>query len=309
MNSSFIMIMCRSYLFLAPVLIALFAVACQEPAYINGPGNNLFNQDSIIPIPDPEPTPTPAGFVIPEGALNVYQVRDSCAKLASGAVSNQKYYIYGWVKSFNESKHLDGIQSYGNAFFYMTATDDPNAQKDFYAYQCMGKLGAKMPDATVIQEGDFVLISAYITNYNGTYETTSGACIVSSTNAAFNDAFYDFKGCPEPEVGQISVSEAESICRALENKATTSETYDIIGVVNSIDEAVSTSYGNATFRITDGKSFLIAYRCKGMDGAKFNNVNQVQLGDTVVVTGKLQNYNYTPEVSNGYLSDSTNPNL
>ena len=145
------MIMCRSYFFFAPVLIALFAVACQEPAYINGPGNNLFNQDSIIPIPDSEPTPAPEGFVIPEGALNVYQVRDSCAKLASGAVSNQKYYIYGWVKSFNESKHLDGIQSYGNAFFYMTATEDPNAQKDFYAYQCMGKLGAKMPDATVIQ--------------------------------------------------------------------------------------------------------------------------------------------------------------
>ena len=301
----------RSHIFLLPALVALFVVACQEPAYINGPGNNLFNQDSIIPIPDSEPTPAPEGFVIPEGALNVYQVRDSCAKLASGAVSNQKYYIYGWVKSFNESKHLDGIQSYGNAFFYMTATDDPNAQKDFYAYQCMGKLGAKMPDATVIQEGDFVLISAYITNYNGTYETTSGACIVSSTNAAFNDAFYDFKGCPEPDraVGQISVTEAESICRALENKATTSETYDIKGVVNSIDEAVSTSYGNATFRITDGKSFLIAYRCKGMDGAKFTNANQVQLGDTVVVTGKLQNYNYTPEVSGGYLSDSTNPNL
>ena len=87
----------RSHIFLLPALVALFAVACQEPAYINGPGNNLFNQDSIIPIPDPEPTPTPAGFVIPEGALNVYQVRDSCAKLASGAVSNQKYYIYGWV--------------------------------------------------------------------------------------------------------------------------------------------------------------------------------------------------------------------
>ena len=301
----------RSYIFLLPALVALFAVACQEPAYINGPGNNLFNQDSIIPIPDPEPTPAPEGFVIPEGALNVYQVRDSCVKLASGAVSDKKYYIYGWVKSFNESKHLDGIQSYGNAFFYMTATDDPNAQKDFYAYQCMGKLGAKMPDATVIQEGDFVLISAYITNYNGTYETTSGACIVSSTNAAFNDAFYDFKGCPEPDaaVGQISVTEAEAICRTLANKATTSDTYDVVGVVNSVDVAANPSSGNATFRITDGKSFLVAYRCKGMDGAKFSNANQVQLGDTVVVTGKLQNFNNTPEVSGGYLSDSTNPNL
>lgn len=302
----------RSCIFLLPAFVALFAVACQEPSYINGPGDNLFNQDSIIPIPDPEPTPAPEGIAVPVGALNVYQVRDTCAKLANGAVSEQKYYIYGWVKSFNESKHLDGIQGYGNAFFYMTATDDPNAQKDFYAYQCMGKLGAKMPDAAVIQEGDFVVISAYVTNYSGTtYETTSGACIVSSTNPNFNNAFYDFKGCPEPDAaaGQISVTEAEAICRGLENKATTSETYDIIGVVNSIDDAVSTTYGNATFRITDGKSFLIAYRCKGMNGTKFTNANQVQLGDTVVVTGKLQNYNYTPEVSGGYLSDSTNPNL
>lgn len=301
----------RLHIFALPVLVSLLAVACEEPSYINGPGENLFNQDSIIPVVDPLPTPAPEGFVIPEGALDVYQVLDSCAQLASGEVSKQKYYIYGWVNKFNDSKHLDGIQNYGNAFFYLSATDKTDASKVFYAYQCMGKLGAKMSDPDVIQVGDFVVISAYITNFNGTYETTSGACIVSSTNAAFNDAFYDFKGCPEPEraVGQISVSEAESICRALENKATTSETYDIVGVVNSIDEAVSTSYGNATFRITDGKSFLIAFRCKGMDGAKFTNANQVQLGDTVVVTGKLQNYNYTPEVSGGYLSDSTNPNL
>ena len=112
-----IMQSCRLYLFLLPALVALLAVACQEPAYINGPGDNLFNQDSIIPIPDPEPTPAPEGIVIPEGALNVYQVRDTCAKLANGAVSDQKYYIYGWVKSFNESKHLDGSLGDGNAFF------------------------------------------------------------------------------------------------------------------------------------------------------------------------------------------------
>lgn len=302
----------RSYIFLLPALAALLAVSCQESAYINGPGDNLFNQDSIIPVVDPEPTPAPEGFVIPEGALNVYEVLDSCAKLASEEVSQQKYYVYGWVRDFNESKHLDGIQNYGNAFFYLSATNDPEASKAFYAYQCMGKLGAKINDPEVIQAGDFVVISAYITNFKGTYETTSGGCLVSSTNAAFNDAFYNFKGCPEPDraVGQISVTEAEAICRGLENKATTSEIYDIIGVVNSLDEAVSTSYGNATFRITDGKSFLIAYRCKGLDGSKFTNANQVQLGDTVVVTGKLQNYNYTPELAlGGYLSDSTNPNL
>ena len=45
--------------------------ACQEPSYINGPGQNIFNQDSIIPIIEPEPMPDPEGVDVPEGTLDV----------------------------------------------------------------------------------------------------------------------------------------------------------------------------------------------------------------------------------------------
>ena len=86
----------RLHIFVLPVLVSLLAVACEEPSYINGPGENLFNQDSIIPVvepepmPDPEPTPDPEGFEIPEGTLNVYEARNICAQLESGQTTGQK---------------------------------------------------------------------------------------------------------------------------------------------------------------------------------------------------------------------------
>ncbi len=64
---------------------------------------------------------------------------------------------------------------------------------------------------------------------------------------------------------------------------------------------VSTSYGNATFVISDDGqpvNYLTCYRSFYLQNAKFTAEDQIKVGDEVIITGKLVNYKEsTPEFS------------
>lgn len=71
------------------------------------------------------------------------------------------------------------------------------------------------------------------------------------------------------------------------------------GTVKAIKE-LSTSYGNATYTITDGTSDLSVYRGYYLDGAKFTAEDQLKEGDEVIVSGKLVNFKgNTPQFTTG----------
>ncbi len=299
----------KKYSFIPVVLAACTLFSCSEPEYIKGPGNNDNNLDTIPVVVDPDPTPDPEGFVVPEGALTVNEAVNIAKKLKPGEVSKQKYFIKGWVTSFNRNESFNtDFPKYGNDFVYLSSRQDGEGTKTFYAYRLLGKFGAKLPDLECVKIGDFVVISCYMTNYNGIYES-SGACFVyQSNNAHFNETFPAFPGCPAPKEGELSVTDAEKIALTLEKKAMTTETYKVRGVVTSVD-VVDPSYGNATFNISDGLSYATCYRLKYKGGTKFTNVNQVAVGDTVLVEAKIQNYNGTCEPTQGNVIESTNPNF
>jgi hypothetical protein len=299
----------KKYSFIPVVLAACTLFSCSEPEYIKGPGNNDNNLDTIPVVVDPDPTPDPEGFVVPEGALTVNEAVNIAKKLKPGEVSKQKYFIKGWVTSFNRNESFNtDFPKYGNDFVYLSSRQDGEGTKTFYAYRLLGKFGAKLPDLECVKIGDFVVISCYMTNYNGIYES-SGACFVyQSNNAHFNETFPAFPGCPAPKEGELSVTDAEKIALTLEKKAMTTETYKVRGVVTSVD-VVDPSYGNATFNISDGLSYATCYRLKYKGGAKFTNVNQVAVGDTVLVEAKIQNYNGTCEPTQGNVIESKNPNF
>ena len=302
-------------IFALVVLAAMFLVGCKETPYINAPGDNEMTKNDTIPsIADPDPTPDPVGVDIPEGTINVNQAVKIAQKLAAGETSQDKYFIKGWVVSFDAKgrgdKFDEDFKKYGNDYIWLSARQDGQGSKQFYAYRVLGKFGAMLPDQECIQVGDFVVISCYPMNYNGTYES-SGACFIySSTNAHFNEVFPAFPGCPEPKEGEISVTEAEKIALSIEKKATTPDAYKIRGVVTSITDTSLSSYGNLTFNISDGLSYATCYRINyKQSGGKFTNLNQVAVGDTVLVNAKIQNYNGTCEPVQGYVEESTNPNF
>jgi hypothetical protein len=162
----------KKYSFIPVVLAACTLFSCSEPEYIKGPGNNDNNLDTIPVVVDPDPTPDPEGFVVPEGALTVNEAVNIAKKLKPGEVSKQKYFIKGWVTSFNRNESFNtDFPKYGNDFVYLSSRQDGEGTKTFYAYRLLGKFGAKLPDLECVKIGDFVVISCYMTNYNGIYES------------------------------------------------------------------------------------------------------------------------------------------
>ncbi|MDE6574187.1 MAG: OB-fold nucleic acid binding domain-containing protein, partial [Muribaculaceae bacterium] len=78
------------------------------------------------------------------------------------------------------------------------------------------------------------------------------------------------------------------------------------GTIASITE-LSTSFGNATYVITDGSAKLQVYRGYWFNGDKFTSESQLAVGAEVVVSGKLVNYmGNTPQFTTGSMIVSYN---
>lgn len=99
-----------------------------------------------------------------------------------------------------------------------------------------------------------------------------------------------------------SVSDALLVAGELAVGGLTDTVY-AIGQIVSIKE-LSTSYGNATFNISDGKNEIIVYRAKFLNNEKFTSEDQIKVGDVVVICGQLTNYNGTLEFNSGCYVDS-----
>lgn len=315
----------KSILVLTAVVAMVF-FGCKESPYISAPGNNDKNLDSIPELAYPDPTPDPEGALVPDSCLNVYEARKICRKLRSGETTKQKYYVKGWVSSL-DSKHESAVWDYGNGTFYLAATNDGKTDKySFEAYQVYGKDGQKLALPEQVQPGDFVVIYGTLTNYSGTYETVGqgAAYMYSSTNPLFNIQPDPTNISPDPAGVVIpdsclNVYEALHVCDSIGvGKATTEEWYVkgwICRIGSKTTQEDITKYGNATFFITannDGTTDAFrfeAYQVYGKNGKRLTNINQVQVGDFVILRCKLKNYGGVAETDNkGYIYYSTNEN-
>ena len=74
------------------------------------------------------------------------------------------------------------------------------------------------------------------------------------------------------------------------------------GIVYSIDEIDTSSFGNATYYISDdgtSKNKLEIYRGLSKNGDKFKSEEELKVGDEVIVCGKLVNFKGTFEMTQG----------
>ena len=319
----------KTKLFALIALVSMVMISCEEPAYITSPGNNDMVSGDTLPVivePTPTPTPDPAGAVVPEGCLNVYEARALCEKLEVGGVTPEKYYVKGWIHKL-DGKNEDGIKNYGNATFYISATNDGATDEyDFEAYQVYGKDGKKLTDVDQVLVGDFVVIYGQLTKFKeGVYETVGkgAAYIYYSNNPNFDPQVDPDKITPDPEgadvpEGCLNVYEARALCDSIGKGNTTTQEYYVKGWVHKLHsshESGVQQYGNGTFFIaptndgtTKGTDFE-AYQVYGKNGQRLTSADQVEVGDFVVLKGKLTNYNGTAEtVGKGaaYIYYSTN---
>ena len=118
----------------------------------------------------------------------------------------------------------------------------------------------------------------------------------------------------------LTVAQAREICAALENGATTDTKYYVKGWVKKLDpkhEDGVKHFNNAVFFIEDVKGAnsqedFMAYQVYGPTGSKITSLDQVLVGDYVVLYGELTNFNGSYEtVGKGaaYICKSSNPAL
>ena len=102
------------------------------------------------------------------------------------------------------------------------------------------------------------------------------------------------------EVDPYSVDDALKVAGTLTKGNSTADKYYIKGIVSEITE-LSTSHGNATFKITvDGKTILV-FRAKNEGNQNFTSTDDLYVGDEVVIYGNITNYNGTLEITNCYV--------
>ena len=173
---------------------------------------------------------------------------------------------------FSEPFDLTLSAEEGSTIYYTLDGSNPTVDSDIY-------------------EGEAIRISEY---------TVVKATAVNGQDVASSvaTATYAFQN-----TANTAMTVADALAWIKAGKDATTEQY-VVGYITAIEE-ISTQYGNATYNIADAvgsTDVLVVFRGKYLNGDKFTAEDQIEVGDKVLIYGKLKNYNNTPEVdTNNYI--------
>ena len=203
----------------------------------------------------------------------------SIADFNAAAVSDTWYQLTGTVKNLK-----DGDQ-YGNF-------DLEDATGSVYVYGLLSEKGGEkkmfqdLVAAKGIKEGSKITIIGNRGEYNGKIEVLN-AYFVSIEGGGGGNA---------TDVGSIdnpkTCTEALAIINALADGATTDDAYYVKGKITKIvtaDDKIA-QYKNIDYWISDGTSEIEVFRGKNIDNTDFTGPGEINIGDEVIVLGKLQKF-------------------
>ena len=151
----------------------------------------------------------------------------------------------------------------------------------------------QVPDEFVNKENIYVAFYFYASAANSiTWELENFYIMEGEGNSADDDP--TVSGGTTLETA-LTVAQANALIaggKGLSNK------YYVKGTITGTPE-IDTSYGNATYYITDGTETLEIYRGYTLGGKKFTSKTELKDGDEVVIYGTLVNYNGTYEFTTG----------
>ena len=270
----------KIYLSMMAIAIAAFTfTSCED---VPEPYNNPYDQ---IKPSEPEVVIEPAGEGTQESPWNVAAVIEACSGLNDGDFLNDgaEVYVTGIV-----TETTDISTSYGNATYYIS--DNAKASNKFYVFR--GKLlnNADVTAETDIEVGDSVTVCGKIKNFKGTMEFDQNNYLVYYKKGEGGGG--EQPDAPGTAEKPLTVAEALAYIDANLEADKQSPVGYVKGIIVSVTE-ISTSYGNATYIISDDgtdATTLQVYRGLGLGGEKFTSEDALKAGDFVVVSGKLVNY-------------------
>lgn len=223
-------------------------------------------------------------------ADNPYNVAAALNAIAENG-NTENVYVKGYITAIEEVNI-----SYGNAEY--TISDDTKGSNELLVYRGNYLENSKFTSKDQIKIGDEVVVTGDLVDYNGTYEVNQGNYIHSLNGET------EIPEVPreEPEGNGTSESpyNVSAALNALETGGTVDNVY-VKGIISVIGE-VSTSYGNATYYISDDgttNNQLQVYRGYYFNGEKFTSGNQIKEKDEVVVYGNLVIYHGTCQFDTG----------
>ncbi len=290
----------KKYFFVLTAAVALFFTTCKEDPYINSPGDNAYNRtmSETKYVPD-----TNCMQISVDSAIAI------CKAMAVNAESATMFKLSGVVTK-NSTNPMSVPSPYDNINFELSDNGNKTSISCYYTNNLDNRPFRK--NAEVPRVGSKVTVVGTLTLYQ-----KSGS---SSTTPELKNGFIvridsmvappPFPGCPEPEDGEISVSEAVKLALQLEDKVESDASYNIKGVVTEVLSIDVSSYGNAEYIISDGKKYFYVFRGKGLNGNNFTKTNQLLPNDTVTVSTKLYNYGGIAETksNSASISKTTNKN-
>lgn len=241
---------------------------------------------------NPGTTTEPTGSGTQADPYNVAAAHNLISTLADD-VNSDEIYVKGTVVSVGEVS-----TSYGNATYYISDDGTTSNQLEVYRGYYLGNTRFTAEDQ--IKAGDVVVVCGKVVNFRGsTREFTQGNYIYSlnGKTSGSSQPTGDPKGSGT-QADPYNVARAQAIIAA--GTYTSDEVY-VSGTISQVQE-ISTSYGNATYFIsddgtTDGQ--LEVYRGYGLNGNRFTSENDLKVGDKVVVKGVLTMFYSTPEITQG----------
>ena len=272
-----------------------------------------FTFTSCEDVPSPfgeivKPTDDSAVVIEPSGSgteadpFNVAGVIEYVSGLGADVTSPKDVYFKGYVTSITEAY---GTQ-YGNATFEMSDTE--NGGNKFLCYRVLYYDKAKYSDTNDpnIKEGSLVVMCGKVVNYKGnTPETSANAAWLYSLDGKKGSGTTPVTETLGTKDAPLTVAKALEYINKLEDNGTTKEDAYVAGKITQIKTAADKipTYKNIDYVISDGTNELTVFRGKNIDNTDFTEAGQINVGDEVVVLGKLTKYvnngTVTPEVAQG----------
>lgn len=242
----------------------------------------------------------PSGDGTLQNPYNVAGIIAYASTLGENETSDKDLYIKGTVKSIKEN--FDG--GFGNATFYIA--DGTNGSSQFYIYRTLYLGNKKYTSGDLLKEGDEVIVCGKVTNYvseyGSTLETVQNQSYVYSINGNTGSGEEPSTGVAKGDgtlanpFNAVAANEYASTLAA--NGVSENDVY-IKGKIASIKENFTTQYGNASFYISDDGSntnTFYVFRTLYLNNVKYTEGTLPQVGDEVIICGKVTNYmGNTPE--------------
>ena len=265
-------------------------------------------------VPEPYTWPTPPDnnneeeVVTPQGSGTLedpYNVAAAQALIQTlGAdVQSEEIYVKGFISQIDDISPVPET-TYGNATYWISDQKGSTAgQLEIYRGYSLG--GERFTSRDEIKEDDEVIVKGKVVNFRGsTPEFTTGSSIYSlnGQTAGEKPVEQTIGTLDEP----ITVAKALELINALAEGGTTEQEAYIKGKITTIktsDENIAT-YKNIDYIISDGNNELTVFRGKNLNNTDFTAAGQINVGDEVIVLGKLTKYvdkngKMTPEVAQG----------